>query len=103
MFCPTNDNQLIKLSDITAFVCKLDVVTPIKSTNQNSSILDFFININAAITKKIWDTAKDLEKDGTLPKDDCRRAEKGVQDLTDEFVGRIEALTGQKEKEVLEV
>ena len=64
MFCPTNDNQLIKLSDITAFVCKLDVVTPIKSTNQNSSILDFFININAAITKKIWDTAEDLEQDG---------------------------------------
>ncbi len=46
---------------------------------------------------------KDLEKDGTLPKDDRRRAEKGVQDLTDEFVARIEELTSQKEKEVLEV
>jgi len=46
---------------------------------------------------------KDLEKDGTLPKDDCRRAEKSVQDLTDEFVARIEELTSQKEEEVLEV
>jgi ribosome recycling factor len=46
---------------------------------------------------------KDLEKDGTLPKDDCHRAEKGVQELTDEHVKRIDALTAQKEKEVLEV
>ena len=71
MFCPTNDKQFIKLSDITAFVCKLDIVTPIKSTNQNGIILDLFltININAAITKKIWDTAKDLERDGVKEKD----------------------------------
>ncbi|MDE0886191.1 MAG: ribosome recycling factor [Myxococcota bacterium] len=46
---------------------------------------------------------KDLEKDGTLPKDDCRRAEKSVQDLTDAHVNRIDELTAQKEKEVLEV
>jgi len=46
---------------------------------------------------------KDLEKDGALPKDDCHRAEKGVQELTDEHVKRIDALTAQKEKEVLEV
>ena len=46
---------------------------------------------------------KDLEKEGTLPKDDCRRAEKNVQELTDEYVKRIDDLTGQKEKEVLEV
>ena len=46
---------------------------------------------------------KDLEKDGALPKDDCRRAEKNVQDLTDAHVNRIDELTAQKEKEVLEV
>ncbi|MAI77705.1 MAG: ribosome recycling factor [Deltaproteobacteria bacterium] len=46
---------------------------------------------------------KDLEKEGALPKDDCRRAEKSVQDVTDEFVARIDELTAQKEKEVLEV
>jgi ribosome recycling factor len=46
---------------------------------------------------------KDLEKEGSLPKDDCHRAEKSVQDLTDEYVKRIDDLTAQKEKEVLEV
>jgi len=46
---------------------------------------------------------KDLEGDGTLPKDDRHRAEKAVQDLTDEFIKKIDESTAQKEKEVLEV
>ena len=46
---------------------------------------------------------KEMEGGGLLPKDDRRRAEKKVQDLTDEFVGKIETFTAQKEKEVLEV
>ena len=45
---------------------------------------------------------KDLESDG-LSKDDRHRAEKKVQDVTDEFVGKIDELTAQKEKDVLEV
>jgi len=45
---------------------------------------------------------KELESDG-LPKDDRHRAEKSVQDLTDGYIGKIEELTAQKEKEVLEV
>jgi len=46
---------------------------------------------------------KELESDSTLPKDDHHRADKQVQDLTDQFVGKIDELTAQKEKEVLEV
>jgi ribosome recycling factor len=46
---------------------------------------------------------KDLEGDGSLPKDDRHRADKSVQDLTDEFVGKVDDTTAQKEKEVLEV
>ena len=45
---------------------------------------------------------KDLEDDG-LSKDDRHRAEKKVQDLTDEHGKKIDELTAQKEKEVLEV
>jgi ribosome recycling factor len=45
---------------------------------------------------------KDLEDDG-LSKDDRHRAEKKVQDLTDEFVKKIDSQTAQKEKDVLEV
>jgi ribosome recycling factor len=45
---------------------------------------------------------KDLEEDG-LSKDDRHRAEKKVQDLTDSYVAKIDELTAQKEKDVLEV
>ena len=46
---------------------------------------------------------KEMEGEGLLPKDDRHRAEKKAQDLTDEFVAKIETHTAQKEKEVLEV
>ena len=45
---------------------------------------------------------KDLEEDG-LSKDDRHRAEKNVQDVTDEFVKKIDTQTAQKEKDVIEV
>ena len=45
---------------------------------------------------------KDLEGDG-LGKDDRHRAEKSVQDLTDQFVAKVDELMAEKEKEVLEV
>jgi ribosome recycling factor len=46
---------------------------------------------------------KDLQTDGSVPQDDCKRAEKKVQDLTDGHVKKIDEMTAQKEKEVLEV
>jgi ribosome recycling factor len=46
---------------------------------------------------------KDLESDSGLPADERRRAEKRVQDLTDEFVGKIDEMSAQKEQEVLQV
>jgi ribosome recycling factor len=46
---------------------------------------------------------KELESDGSLPKDDRHRADKHVQDLTNEFTGAIDSLTAEKEQEVLEV
>jgi ribosome recycling factor len=45
---------------------------------------------------------KDLESDG-LSSDDRRRAEKKVQDLTDQQVARIDEICQAKEQEVLQV
>ncbi len=45
---------------------------------------------------------KDLEADG-LSKDERHRGEKSVQELTDEFITKVDELTAEKEKEVLEV
>jgi ribosome recycling factor len=46
---------------------------------------------------------KDLEGDGSMPADERRRAEKAVQDVTDEHVGRIDQMTSEKEQEILQV
>jgi ribosome recycling factor len=46
---------------------------------------------------------KDLESEGSIPQDDRRQAEKKIQALTDEFVKKIEEITGQKEAEILQV
>lgn len=46
---------------------------------------------------------KDLENEGGLGKDDRRRADKQVQDLTDRFTAKIDDLAAEKEREVLEV
>jgi ribosome recycling factor len=46
---------------------------------------------------------KELESDGTLPADERRRGDKKMQDLTDEYVKKIDEMSTQKEKEVLQV
>ena len=46
---------------------------------------------------------KEMESEGSLPSDDRRRTEKKVQDLTDDFVKKVDELSAQKEAEILEV
>jgi ribosome recycling factor len=46
---------------------------------------------------------KELESDGTLPRDDRHRADKKIQELTDGFIEKLGDMTSEKEKEVLEV
>jgi ribosome recycling factor len=46
---------------------------------------------------------KDLESEGTVPADDRRREEKRIQALTDDHVKKIDAITAQKEEEILQV
>jgi ribosome recycling factor len=46
---------------------------------------------------------KDLEKDGDLAEDDSRRAQKKVQDMTDEFVAKVDEALRQKEEEILRI
>jgi ribosome recycling factor len=46
---------------------------------------------------------KDLEKDGDLSKDDSRRAQKKVQDLTDNYIRKIDELIEAKEEEILRI
>ena len=46
---------------------------------------------------------KDMRKDGELPEDDSKRAQKKVQDSHDEYVRKIDEFVGAKEEEGLHV
>lgn len=46
---------------------------------------------------------KKLEKDGSISEDDSRRAQDDVQKLTDAHTSQIDELTGNKEKELIEI
>jgi ribosome recycling factor len=46
---------------------------------------------------------KDMESEGELPADDKHRADKKIQDLTDEHVKKIDEVSGAKEKDILQV
>ncbi len=46
---------------------------------------------------------KDLEKDKEINEDDSRRAQKRVQDLTDEYAAKIDQEAAHKEEEILRI
>jgi ribosome recycling factor len=95
---PSNDGKLVRISipPLTEERRK-DLVKQVRKTAE-----DHRVGVRDA-RRDALSMLKDLESDGTLPKDDHHRADKMVQDLTDEYVKKIDELTAQKEKEVLEV
>ncbi len=46
---------------------------------------------------------KDLEADGSIPRDDRHREEKKIQKLTDDFIKKVDDTVKQKEEEILQV
>jgi len=46
---------------------------------------------------------KELQKEGDISEDDSFKAQKQVQDVTDENVKRLDGIFAKKEKEILEV
>ncbi|MFT5694439.1 MAG: ribosome recycling factor [Myxococcota bacterium] len=95
---PANDGKVIRISipPLTEERRK-DLVKQVKKSAEEHKI-----GVREARRDAIA-MLKDLETDGSLPKDDRHRADKHVQDLTNEFTGKIDAITVQKEQEVLEV
>jgi ribosome recycling factor len=55
------------------------------------------------IRHKGVDEIKVLHKDGKITDDENKRAAERVQKLTDKFIKDVDALTGSKEKEIMEV
>lgn len=95
---PNNDGKVIRLPipPLTEERRK-ELVKQIKKTSEEHKI-----GVREARRGAV-SMLKELESDGSVPADDRRRIEKTVQDLTDQFVGKIDAMTQEKEEEILQV
>jgi ribosome recycling factor len=56
-----------------------------------------------AIRRDAMEQFKKLEKDSSITEDDRVKAEKKMQDATDEAIKNVDQLAAQKEKEIMEV
>lgn len=63
---------------------------------------DAKISIRAA-RRDANEAAKKLEKDKEITEDDLKRSEKEIQDMTDKFVKKCDAIVVEKEEELMEV
>ncbi|MBX6423490.1 ribosome recycling factor [Thermosulfurimonas sp. F29] len=55
------------------------------------------------IRRELMDELKRMKKEGEISEDDFHRFQDQVQKLTDEFIGKIEEVLEEKEKEILTV
>ncbi len=95
---PTNDGKIIRLSlpPLTEERRK-EIVKTLRKMAEDDKIAVRNVRRDAI------DGLKKLEKDKKISEDDLKRAEKEVQDVTNNFVAKIDEVLTSKEKEVMEV
>lgn len=95
---PTSDGQLIRLvfPPLTEERRK-DMVKQVKRMGEDSKI-----GVRNA-RRDANDTLKKLEKDKEISEDDHKRGEKEIQELTDQYVKKIDDIVEAKEKELMEI
>ena len=94
---PMNDGKAIRINipPLTA-ERRRDLVKVVKKRAEESKVA--VRNIRRDINEKI----KDLKKDKKVSEDEQFRAQDEIQRITDDYVKKIDAVYGAKEKEVLE-
>ena len=94
---PMNDGKAIRINipPLTA-ERRRDLVKVVKKKAEESKVA--VRNIRRDINEKI----KDLKKDKKVSEDEQFRAQDEIQKITDDFVKKIDAVYGAKEKEILE-
>lgn len=95
---PTNDGNIIRLSipQLTEERRK-DLVKLVKKESEDAKIAIRNVRRDAN------DDFKKLEKNGEITEDDLRGYSDDIQKLTDEQIIKIDSITKEKEKEILEV
>ncbi|KAB2337541.1 ribosome recycling factor [Cytobacillus depressus] len=95
---PSNDGNIIRLSipQLTEERRK-ELVKQVKKESEEAKIAIRNVRRDAN------DDLKKLEKNGEITEDDLRGYSDDIQKLTDEQIAKIDTITKDKEKEVLEV
>lgn len=95
---PSNDGKVIRLPfPALTEDRRKELVKDVKKRSEQSKV-----GIRN-IRRDLMDDIKKAEKDGELTEDDRKSFEKDAQNLTDEFIKKIDDITKDKEDELLEV
>ncbi|TRZ38694.1 ribosome recycling factor [Niallia circulans] len=95
---PTNDGSIIRLSiPMLTEERRKELVKNVKKESEEAKIAIRNIRRDGN------DDLKKLEKNGDITEDALRGFSDDIQKLTDEYISKVDALTKEKEKEILEV
>ncbi len=95
---PSNDGKLIRIS--------IPPLTEDRRKEIAKSVAQTCEEYRVAmrnIRRDSNENLKDLQKEGDISEDDSFKAQKQVQELTDQFIKKIDDMFAEKEKEILEV
>jgi ribosome recycling factor len=95
---PANDGKVIRLN-LPALTeeRRKDIVKQLKKLAEDAKVAVRNIRRDAN------DELKKLEKEKKISEDDLKRSEKEVQDVTNNYVAKLDEVFAHKEKEVMEV
>ena len=95
---PSNDGQVIRLvfPQLTEERRKA-LAKQVKGMGEEAKVAIRNIRRDAI------DETKKAKKDSTMTEDEVKDAEKAIQDVTDKFVKKVDALTAAKEKELMAI
>lgn len=95
---PSSDGQVIRLifPPLTEERRK-EMVKQVKRMGEDAKIAI------RNVRREANDALKKLEKDKAITEDDHKRAEKEIQDVTDDYIARVDQVIGEKEKDLMEI
>lgn len=95
---PTSDGQLIRLvfPPLTEERRK-DMVKQVKRMGEDAKVAV------RNVRREANDALKKLEKSKEISEDELKRGEKEVQDVTDDYVARVDQVIADKEKDLMEI
>jgi ribosome recycling factor len=95
---PTSDGQVIRLifPPLTEERRK-DMVKQVKRMGEDAKVA-----VRNA-RREANDALKKLEKDKEISEDELKRGEKEIQEVTDDFVARVDQVVADKEKDLMEI